>query len=66
MSLKIVDHPEEDYIEIEGIKYHYSFFSTFGIGGPPVGSVVRIEQREDGMVVVTKLREGPVREIPLQ
>lgn len=66
MSLKIVDHPDKGYIEIEGINYAYEFFKTFGINGPPVGSIVRIEGRQDGTIGVTKLREGPSTEIKVQ
>ena len=59
MSIKIEDHPEFEYVEIEGIKFDYSFFKTFGINGPSTGSILRITRKYKDSIAVTILSEGP-------
>jgi len=51
--LKINNDPKKRIIEIEGIRYAYDFFKMLGEDGVPVGQVVKIDSRTDGVITVS-------------
>jgi hypothetical protein len=48
---------DTDSIVIEGIRYSGDLFRTFGVHGCPVGSVVRIVERKDGIVWLQEIKD---------
>ncbi len=46
-KLEFEDHPEGDYITIEGMNFDYDFFKKLSMGGGvPMGGLLRIESRQ--------------------
>lgn len=58
-ALKIEQDEDRDLVTIEGIRYSRELFRSLGIA--PVGAVLRIESREDGVLTVTRLPEHESR-----
>lgn len=54
-SLSFEYDPHIDLATIEGVRYAGGFFR--GLAILPVGTVVRIDKREDGVITVTRLYE---------
>lgn len=57
-QLTIEDHPEEEYVVIEGIYFAYQFFKELGMQGVPMGSLLRVVNRRtapDGKTVSVAL-----------
>lgn len=51
-----IQHHDDDTTTIEGTRYSNNFFREFGCGFPNmVGQVLRIDKKEDGVVIVTRL-----------
>jgi len=55
--LNIQDNPEKRQITINGINYAYELFESFGEGGLPIGAILQICLRKDGVIVVRRLEE---------
>ena len=55
--LNIQDHPEKNFITINGVNYDYSIFEGLGEGeyAFPIGKVFRFDGRKDGVIAVTPL-----------
>jgi len=56
-KLDIRDFPERRILAINGINYAYELFESFGEGGLPVGAILQILARKDGVIVVRRLEE---------
>jgi len=62
-DLKIKAFPKEKVIEIEGIRYTYELFKSWGKDGFPVGAVFKIIKKENGVFRVEKLNKKIWEEI---
>ena len=56
-KLDIHDFPGRRILAINGINYAYELFESFGNGGLPIGAILQILAREDGVVIVRRLEE---------
>ena len=56
-KLNIHDFPDKRILAINGINYAYELFESFGEGGLPVGAILQILARKDGVIVVRRLEE---------
>lgn len=57
LDVKAYDH-STDTIEIEGTRYSGQFFREFGCNFKSmVGQVLRVDDKKDGLVTVTRLRD---------
>lgn len=57
-KLNYTDYPEQQMIEIEGVKYSYGVFRHLGIGGLKEGTKVQIVKRPDnGYLTLKKLED---------
>ena len=55
-KLSVRYDPQKDIIEIEGTKYTGDFFRELGCNFPEmVGQVLRVDQKGDGVVALTRL-----------
>ena len=56
-KLDIHDFPDKRILAINGINYAYELFESFGNGGLPIGAILQILAREDGVIVVRRFEE---------
>lgn len=54
--LSVVQYPEAGIIVIEGIKYSYPLFR--GLGGFPIGTLLRVVARTDGVLTIRSYPAG--------
>ena len=51
-----IEHHEDDTVSIEGTRYDNDIFRNLGCCFPaPVGHIVRIDQKEDGVITATRI-----------
>jgi len=50
----IRDFPEKRLLEINGIRYTYDLFESFGMDD--IGTIFRIDGRDKGVVTITKIK----------
>lgn len=50
-----------DILTIEAVAYSGVLFRTLGNDGPPVGTIVEITDRKDGVVTLTRIFDAKVR-----
>ena len=58
MQIKIIDYPDKQIVEIEGVNYHYSLFYKFGIHGMKAGQLFKLISRKSRVLEIEEVKDA--------